>query len=120
MNVTPIGINSNVNNNLGKKRLNNQSVSLQSTTDTFQKSEALDKKKAVSFEGLMSEAEKAAAKLKLRNLDDEAAKIRQALREAEVTAEAKTEKIVEEESSSDTSYDPFNSFFYTNSMGYNY
>lgn len=59
---------------------------LSNSTDTFQTSSALQKKKSVSFGNWMSEVEKAAARLKLSKLDDEAAKLRQVLRESESSA----------------------------------
>lgn len=65
MNVAPIGINRNTVNLGGRsKSLNSPNMSTPSnSTDTFQKSEGLSKKKAVSFEGFASEVEKMKAEL---------------------------------------------------------
>lgn len=63
MNVAPIGINRNT-VNLGAGRSKSLNMSTPSnSTDTFQKSEGLSKKKAVSFEGFASEVAKIEAKL---------------------------------------------------------
>lgn len=71
MNVTPIGINTNTVNLKGRsKSISSPNMSNPSnSTDSFQKSETLDKKKEVSFEGFASEAERMRGELsKLRGV----------------------------------------------------
>lgn len=65
MNVAPIGINTNTVNLKGRsKSMNSPNISTSNnSTDSFQKSGGLDKKKAVSFEGFASEVARMRAEL---------------------------------------------------------